>query len=95
MSCPACDAPLSTSLEWRLLRCRVCGALLVARRADDGGGPGCVYEVRGVRPRTMPRRVSVAWDAASAARLHLVLVGATVVTLALVLGLLAAAWLLL
>ena len=91
--CPKCDAQLTTSPEWRLLRCPACGALLLARRADDGGGPDRVYDIRSVRPPTATRRVAVTWEPATTSRLRSWLVCATAVTLALALGLLAAAWL--
>ena len=92
--CPVCEATLAESLEWRLVRCDDCGALLVARRADDGGGPTRAYDVRGVRPRTAWRRIEVAWDHAAEARLRSWLAWAAGVTVALALGLLALAWLL-
>jgi hypothetical protein len=89
-----CDAALDVDLEWRLVRCQACRALLLSRRADDGGGPGRAYVLRGVRPRTPWRRVTVPWDTASTTRLRSWLVAATLLTFALAVALLGAAWLL-
>ena len=75
------------------MRCASCRALLVARRADDGGGALRAYDIRGVRPHTEWRRVTLPWDARSAARLRSWLFWSAVITLAAAIALLTAAWL--
>jgi hypothetical protein len=91
--CPTCGAAVTSSPEWRLLRCASCGAWLRARPLVDGGGSARRYRVYGLRPRTAPREVELTWDGTAAATLGGWLAWATLLTLALVVLLAAVVWL--
>ncbi len=88
--CPGCAAPIARSPESWALRCPACGRVIRARPLDAASGPGRAYEVEVAgRPETR-RRIEVPWTAEESARLQRWLLWSTVITLALV-GLLFAA----
>jgi len=92
-SCPGCGAPVGASLETWALRCPSCRHAIRARPADAPPPPArsLAYEVEiAGRPETR-RRVEVPWTEQHATRLQRWLLWSTVLTLALVGVLFAAA----
>lgn len=90
-ACPGCRAAVDRSPEAWALRCPSCGRVIRARALDAVSGDVRAYEVeiRG-RPETR-RRIEVPWTDGETARLRRWLVWSTVLTLALVGVLFAAA----
>ena len=88
--CPGCGAAVSRSPEGWALRCPSCRRAIRAR-ALDAAGAGRAYEMEiAGRPETR-RRLEVPWTPEEDARLRRWLLWSTVLTLALVAALLAAA----
>jgi hypothetical protein len=90
-ACPGCDASIDRSPEAWALRCPACRSVIRARALDAVSGDVRAYavEITG-RPETR-RRIEVPWTELEAARLRQWLVWSTVLTLALVGVLFAAA----
>ena len=89
--CPGCQAPIDRSPEAWALRCPACGRVIRARATDAASGDVRAYEVEITgRPETR-RRIEVPWTDQETARLRQWLVWSTVLTLALVAVLFAAA----
>ena len=89
--CPGCSAPIDRSPEAWVLRCPSCRRVIRARALDAVSGDVRVYEVEITgRPETR-RRIEVPWTDQEAARLRRWLAWSTVLTLALVVVLFAAA----
>jgi hypothetical protein len=90
-ACPGCNAVVDRSPEAWALRCPACGRVIRARSLDAASGDVRAYEVEITgRPETR-RRIEVPWTDQEAARLRRWLVWSTVLTLALVGVLFAAA----
>jgi len=89
--CPGCEAVLPGSPESFATRCAACGGVIRARPLDAFTQEARAYEVQITgRPETR-RRIEVPWDDQEAARLRRWLLWSTVLTLALVGVLFAAA----
>ena len=89
--CPGCQEPIDRSPEAWALRCPACGHVIRARALDAVSGDVRAYEVEITgRPETR-RRIEVPWTDQETARLRRWLVWSTVLTLALVAVLFAAA----
>jgi hypothetical protein len=89
--CPGCQAVIDRSPEAWALRCPACGRVIRARALDAVSGDVRAYEVQITgRPETR-RRIEVPWSDQETARLRQWLVWSTVLTLALVAVLFAAA----
>ena len=89
--CPGCHAAIDRSPEAWALRCPACGRVIRARATDAVSGDVRAYEVEITgRPETR-RRIEVPWTDQETARLRQWLVWSTVLTLALVAILFAAA----
>ena len=89
--CPGCQAVIDRSPEAWALRCPACGRVIRARALDAVSGDVRAYEVEITgRPETR-RRIEVPWSDQETARLRQWLVWSTVLTLALVAVLFAAA----
>jgi len=89
--CPGCQAIIDRSPEAWALRCPACGRVIRARALDAVSGDVRAYEVQITgRPETR-RRIEVPWSDQETARLRQWLVWSTVLTLALVAVLFAAA----
>ena len=89
--CPGCQAIIDRSPEAWALRCPACGRVIRARATDAASGDVRAYEVQITgRPETR-RRIEVPWTDQETARLRQWLVWSTVLTLALVAVLFAAA----
>ena len=90
-ACPGCSAAIDRSPEAWALRCPACRSVIRARALDAVAGDVRAYEVEITgRPETR-RRIEVPWTQREAARLRRWLVWSTVLTLALVGVLFAAA----
>lgn len=90
-ACPGCDAVVSRSPEAWALRCPSCRRVIRARPLDAASAGARAYEVEiAGRPETR-RRLQVSWSAQEAVRLRQWLLWSTVLTLALVAVLFAAA----
>ena len=90
-ACPGCNAAVVRSPEAWALRCPACGGVIRARALDAVSGDVRAYEVEITgRPETR-RRIEVPWTDQETARLRQWLVWSTVLTLALVAILFAAA----
>ena len=90
-ACPGCSASIDRSPEAWALRCPACGRVIRARALDAVAGDVRAYEVQITgRPETR-RRIEVPWTDQETARLRQWLVWSTVLTLALVAVLFAAA----
>ena len=89
--CPGCQAAIDRSPEAWVLRCPACGRVIRARATDAVSGDVRAYEIEITgRPETR-RRIEVPWTDQETARLRQWLVWSTVLTLALVAVLFAAA----
>jgi hypothetical protein len=89
--CPGCQAVIDRSPEAWALRCPACGGVIRARATDAVSGDVRAYEVEITgRPETR-RRIEVPWTDQETARLRQWLAWSTVLTLALVAVLFAAA----
>jgi len=89
--CPGCRASIDRSPEAWALRCPACRSVIRARALDAVSGDLRAYEVEITgRPETR-HRIEVPWTEGEAARLRRWLVWSTVLTLALVGVLFAAA----
>ena len=90
-ACPGCNAAVARSPETWALRCPACGGVIRARALDAVSGDVRAYEVEITgRPETR-RRIEVPWTEEETARLRRWLIWSTVLTLALVGVLFAAA----
>jgi hypothetical protein len=90
-ACPGCNAAIGRSPEAWALRCPGCGHVIRARALDAVSGDRRAYEVEITgRPQTR-RRIELPWTDQEAARLRRWLAWSTVLTLALVVVLFAAA----
>jgi hypothetical protein len=90
-ACPGCHTAIDRSPEAWALRCPACGGVIRARATGAVSGDVRAYEVEITgRPETR-RRIEVPWTEREAARLRRWLVWSTVLTLALVGVLFAAA----
>ncbi len=90
-ACPGCNAAIDRSPEGWAVRCPGCGRVIRARALDAVSGDVRAYEVEITgRPETR-RRIEVPWTDQEAARLRRWLAWSTVLTLALVVVLFAAA----
>jgi len=89
--CPGCRASVDRSPEAWALRCPACRGVIRARALDAVAGDVRAYEVEITgRPETR-RRIELPWSEGEAARLRQWLLWSTVLTLALVAVLFAAA----
>lgn len=90
-ACPGCNATVERNPEAWALRCPACRRVIHARAVDVFSGDVRAYEVEITgRPETR-RRIEVPWTDQEAARLRRWLLWSTVLTLALVGVLFAAA----
>ena len=89
--CPGCQAIIDRSPEAWALRCPACGRVIRAHATDAVSGDVRAYEVQITGRRETRRRIEVPWTDQETARLRQWLVWSTVLTLALVAVLFAAA----
>jgi DNA-directed RNA polymerase subunit RPC12/RpoP len=90
-ACPGCGAAVLQSPERWALRCPSCRRVIRARPADASGEGTRAYDVEITGQPETRRRIELPWTSEEAARLRRWLLWSTVLTLALVAILFAAA----